>query len=145
MTEIAEIDPVDDAPKVRILKRDIEPDLDFAAAKRFRKLAEAAGMSVTVFANLILEPATYYVGSSENHNAGDLKKPEMEMECFSLTAISPDRKFAVWAYFENKKLSHARWGGPAMDPTAPQVVTSMTITPVYDVMKGFEGVWTEEA
>jgi len=116
-----------------------EPDLDFAQAKRFRKLSAEVGLGVDVAATRVLVDAVLYVATTSTHKAGDVRTPEAEHECVTLTAIAPDKTLAVQAFWENKSFMYAKWGGPALDPVTPRVYWTKKITEMYQAIQGFKG------
>lgn len=119
-------------------------DLSFQGITRFRKLAAAAGMDVTLGASRALIGETYYAMTNKTGKAGQVKKPAHEVESVWAVAISPDRTFAAWAHWENGSLLTAKFGGPALDPEAgPQVISTSKVTAVYAALSGFKDFWKE--
>lgn len=118
-----------------------EPNQEFAQARRFRKLALEAGLTVTHKATRMLLPESHYASKGKDHNVGDVKTPATERECLALLAISSDKQFAAWAFWEAQKLVLAKWGGPIYDPTEHQIFRSSKITDVYQALQGFKGHW----
>lgn len=127
---------------VQILDPNVtEPNQEFSQAKRFRKLALEAGLTVTHKATRVLLPETRYASKTKDHNVGDLKSEPIERECLGLIAVSPDKQFAAWAFWEEQKLVIAKWGGPVYDPTENRIFRSAKITDVYQALQGFKGHW----
>lgn len=120
------------------------PNENFPAAKRFRKLADAAGLVVVRKATRCLIPETHYASKSANHNVGDVKSPAVEREFLALTAMSPDRSFVAWAFWEEGTLQIAKWGGKVYPPGGPRVFYSKKITELYEALKGVAGIWEAE-
>lgn len=108
--------------------------LDFNGLKRFRKLAEDAGMTVTIDARRVLVHATTYASSGNGHAAGDIKKPAYEQEAVWAVAVAHDRSFAAWAHWEDGTLLIGRFGGPFTGT----VVATAQITPILNALKAYQ-------
>jgi len=108
--------------------------LDFNGLKRFRKLAEEAGMTVTIDARRVLVHATTYASSGNGHAAGDIKKPAYEQEAVWAVAVAHDRSFAAWAHWEDGTLLIGRFGGPFTGT----VVATAQITPILNALKAYQ-------
>ena len=105
---------------------------------RFRKLAEAAGLQVSVNATISTEAAVLYLTSARGRQFGDIRTPEREQENLFMVAVRLDDagapRDAVQIAWADGKMTSVTVGGHILGPTR----TTLKITDGYTALKGLK-------